>query len=140
MVVLGTFSASACTSVYAVVAGEQEPNPTSHDYCEEVNMHLDEFDSAVWRNYLDDEFEGSSGAIFAAKKVSGLVKRAENQGVDLGNPDAVWFTNLRLAARGFVALADAESGYYSEEDIILYLGRIDLYFNTARDECSKRVA
>jgi hypothetical protein len=30
--------------------------------------------------------------------------------------------------------------YPQEEDTILYLGRVDLYFDTASDECAKRVA
>lgn len=110
------------------------------DYCDEIVALLDEFDEIAIDGYFNDDAGSLEKFIFNAKQISGLVLRAENDGVDLSSPDAEWFKNLRVSARAFITLAEADPNTFSDEELAEYLERILGWYDFAGEECRVVVA
>jgi hypothetical protein len=110
------------------------------DYCDEIVELLDEFDAIASDGFFNDDSDSLESLVFNAKKISGLVLRAENEGVDLSSPDAEWFTNLRVSARAFITLAESDPNTFSDEELTEYLERILGWYDFAGEECRVVIA
>lgn len=132
-------STSSCSNFANQPEGLAELNREvlSREYCDEAVELLDKFDSILIENYLGAE-NLSGDLIYSAKEISGLVRRAEFEGVDLRAQEAVWFKNLQTGARAYVALAEANEDEFSVGELEGYLSRIDALFLDARNQCSGR--
>lgn len=109
----------------------------SREYCDEATILLDEFDAILFENLYGDK-NLSEDLLFGAKRISGLVRRAEFEGVNLRSEEAAWFKKLQDGAKAYVLLAESEEDDFSEEELEEYLGRIDTIFSNARAECVGR--
>jgi len=112
----------------------------STDYCDEIVVLLDEFDGIASEGYFSDDSESLEKFVFNAKKISGLVKRAENEGVNLSSTDGEWLKNLQVSARAFITLAEADSNTFSDEELVVYLERIIGWYDFAGEECRVVIA
>lgn len=133
------------TSSCSVIGNQSESQTApkqevlSREYCDEAMTLLDEFDSILFENFYGDE-NLSEDLIYGAKRLSGLVRRAEFEGVDLRSDEAAWFKKLQDGARAYVLLAESDEEVFSQEELEEYLGRIDTIFSNARTECAGRNA
>lgn len=110
------------------------------DYCPEVIELVDEFNAIAFDGYLNDDTDTMNDMAFSAKKMSGLVKRAEREGVDPADPEVSWLKNLGLSADSFVILAQAGPNTFSDEELRGYLERIIRWYDVAGEECRIVVA
>lgn len=122
---------------YSKVDETAETQPLSREYCDEMVELLDKFDEILYANYVGDE-NLSGELVYTARQISGLVRRAEFEGVNLRSNEALWFKKLQTGARAFVLLAESEEGEFSQEELEAYLGQIDSIFSNARGECVGR--
>lgn len=112
----------------------------ANDYCPEIIELVDEFNAIAFDGYLNDGSDTVDDLAFSAKKMSGLVKRAEREGVDLADPEVSWLKNLGLSADSFVILAQAGPNTFSDEELRAYLERIIGWYDVAGEECRIVVA
>ena len=114
--------------------------PVANDYCPEIVELVDEFNAIAFDGYLNDDTDTMDNMAFSSKKMSGLVKRAESEGVDLADPEVSWLKNLGLSADSFVILAQAAPNTFSDEELRGYLERIIGWYDVAGGECRVIVA
>jgi len=114
--------------------------PAANDFCPEVAELVDEFNAIAVDGFLGDDTETLDNLAFSAKKMSALVKRAENEGVDLANAEFSWLKNLGLSADSFVMLSQAGADTLSDEELRGYLERIIGWYDVAAEECRVVVA
>jgi hypothetical protein len=115
-------------------------SPVASDFCPEVVELLDDFNAIAIDGFLNDDSKTLEDMAFNAKKISGLVGRAENQGVDLAAPDSVWFRSLRDSANSFLALVQADPETFSDSEFRTRLERIIGWYEVASSECRSVVA
>jgi len=109
--------------------------PVASDFCPEVVELLDDFNALAIDGFLNDDTKILDDMAFNAKKISGLVGRAENQGVDPAAPDSVWFRSLRDSANSFLVLVQADPETFSDSDLRTRLERIIGWYEVASSEC-----
>ena len=112
----------------------------STDYCDEIVALLDEFDEIAIDGYFNDDSDSLEEFVFNAKQISGLVLRAENEGVDLSSSEAEWLRNLQVSARAFITLAEAPPNTFSDQELAIYFERIIGWYDFAGEECRVVVA
>lgn len=112
--------------------------PTATSFCDEAIELVYDFESLLEENYLGQSVVSSKELIFAAKKISGMVRRAENNGVDLSLPSSRWLYDLKIAARAFVGISEIEHGTYSESEEEQIAEGILARFDNAKAVCIAR--
>lgn len=118
--------------------GSQHPQPS--DFCPEVVELVDEFNASAIDGYLGDDSMTLDNMALSAEKMSVLVKRAESEGVDFSDAEALWLKNLGLSADSFVILAKAGPDTFTDDELRGYLERIIGWYDVAREECRVVVA
>lgn len=119
---------------------ESTSTGNSIDYCDEIVPLLEEFDVIAIDGYFNDDSDSLRKFILNAEKISSVVRKAENNGVDLTSPDAEWFRNLQVSAQAFITLAEAEVGTFTDDELAAYLERIVGWYDYAGEECRVVVA
>lgn len=119
---------------------ESTSTGNSIDYCDEIVALLEEFDGIASDGYFNDDSDSLRKFIVNAQKISGLVRKAENDGVDLKSPDAEWLRNLQVSAQAFITLAEAEVGTFTDDELAAYLERIVGWYDYAGEQCRVVVA
>ena len=130
----------SCTVGSGLPASPFQAAAEAKDYCPEINRLVDEFNAIAFDGYLNDDADTMDDMAFSAKKMSGLVKRAESEGVDLADAEVSWLKNLGLSADSFVILAQAAPNTFSDEELRGYLERIIGWYDVAAEECRVVVA
>ena len=131
---------ASCAVGTGLPASSLQPVPEAKDYCPEIIKLVDEFNSIAFDGYLNDDADTMDDMAFSAKKMSGLVKRAESEGVDLADAEVSWLKNLGLSADSFVILAQAGPDTFSDDELRGYLERIIGWYDVAAEECRVVVA
>ena len=131
---------ASCTFGSGLPAGPFQATPEAKDYCPEIIKLVDEFNAIAFDGYLNDDADTMDDMAFSAKKMSGLVKRAESEGVDLADAEVSWLKNLGLSADSFVILAQAAPNTFSDDELRGYLERIIGWYDVAGGECRVVVA
>ena len=122
------------------LGGRSSLESAAKDYCPEIIELVDEFNAIAFDGYLNDDTETMDNMAFSAKKMSGLVKRAESEGVDLADAEVAWLKNLGLSADSFVILAQAAPNTFSDDELRGYLERIIGWYDVAGEECRVVIA
>lgn len=118
----------------------QPDQPSALDYCAEVVELITEFEGLLSQQSHVEDPPRTDELVFAAKRISGLVRRSENEGVDLSAENARWLAELKLAARAFVASTEIDlSGYSDEQKKGLAKGILER-LDAARLECASSVS
>ena len=131
---------ASCTFGSGLPAGPFQAAPEAKDYCPEIIKLVDEFNAIAFDGYLNDDADTMDDMAFSAKKMSGLVKRAESEGVDLADAEVLGLKNLGLSADSFVILAEAGPETFSDDELRGYLERIIGWYDVAAEECRVVVA
>jgi hypothetical protein len=131
---------SSCAVGSDLPSGTFQAAPEAQDYCPEIINLVDEFNAIALDGYLNDDTDTMDNMAFSAKKMSGLVKRAESEGVDLADAEVAWLKNLGLSADSFVILAQAGPDTFSDDELRGYLERIIGWYDVAGEECRVVVA
>ena len=131
---------SGCASTHPVDSGRDNSALVASDFCPDVVKLLDEFNEIVADGYLNDDSDSLDAFVFNAKKLSGLVLRAENEGVDLSTAEADWLKNLRVSARAFIFLAESDPEAFSDEELEVYLEKILAWYDLASEKCRVVIA
>ena len=118
--------------------GSQHPQPS--DFCPEVVELVNEFNGIAIDGYLGDDSMTLDNMALSAEKMSVLVKRAESEGVDFSDAEALWLKNLGLSADSFVILAKAGPETFTDDELRGYLERIIGWYDVAAEECRVVIA
>lgn len=131
---------ASCTVGTGLLASPLQAVPEAKDYCPEIIKLVDEFNAIAFDGYLNDDADTMDDMAFSAKQMSGLVKRAESEGVDFSDAEALWLKNLGLSADSFVILAKAGPDTFSDDELRGYLERIIGWYDVAAEACRVVVA
>ena len=136
LAVIGFLSVSGCGQPPSSLdSAPTDTDPVASDFCPEVVELLDDFNAIAIDGFLNDDSKTLEDMAFNAKKISGLVGRAENQGVDLAAPDSVWFRSLRDSADSFLGLVQADPETFSDSELRTRLEGIIGWYEVASSEC-----
>lgn len=138
--IMSVFLAGGCTSTLSSKSISGSTATVATDFCPEVAELVDEFNAIAVDGFLGDDSETLDNLAFSAEKMSALVKRAESQGVDFLDDEALWLKNLGLSADSFLVLAQAGPGTFSDEELRMYLERIIGWYDVAAEECRVDIA
>jgi len=131
---------SSCTAGSYGSTSSARVASEAKDFCPEIIELVDEFNDIAYDSYSGDDIDTLEDMTLSAKRMSGLVKRAEREGIDLAKAELLWLKNLGLSADSFVILAQAGPDTFSEEELRGYLERIIGWYDAAADECRVVVA
>ena len=131
---------ASCTVGTGLLASPLQAVPEAKDYCPEIIKLVDEFNAIAFDGYLSDDSMTLDNMALSAEKMSVLVKRAESEGVDFSDAEALWLKNLGLSADSFVILAKAGPDTFSDDELRGYLERIIGWYDVAAEACRVVVA
>jgi len=126
---------SSCSSGVGRGGGGGSHHPEPSDYSPEVVELLDEFNAIAVKGHFSDDSETLDSFVSNAKKMSALVIRAENEGVDLSAVDAVWFREFKKSSEGLIALIGDYEKPFTEEELRTHLERVLGWYAVASNEC-----
>ena len=118
----------------------ERPAQAANSFCPEIAELVDEFNAIAIDGYLGDDSMTLDNLASSAEKMSALVKRAENEGVDLLDVEALWLKNLGLSADSFLVLSQAGPDTFSDDELRMYLERIIGWYDVAAEECRVGIA
>jgi len=115
VLILSTLLVSSCAEPDNLEANNVDA--VAQDYCSEVIEYLDEFYSSVNRGMNDESTDVSAELKITAKKLALLVVSAENAGLDLATPEAVWLIYLNKSSMSLIHLINGEADGLSDDEL-----------------------
>ena len=132
--ILSTLLVSSCAEPNNPDANNADA--VAQDYCAEVIEYLDEFYSSVNRGMNDESTDLSAELKITAKKLALIAVRAENDGLDLATPEAVWLIDLKKSSLSLIHLIDGEADGFSDDELHHLLSRMLYDFSASEEKCS----
>ena len=134
LVFLSIALVSSCSISGQAVEGSAVVRATN--YCPQIIDSLEDFDSAV-ASGMSGRSDDTLAAIEATvQDLTNLVRRAENDGVDLYSPDSIWFGNLKSASIAFLQMVNGDTKHLTETEQQNIVWNILEHFESSALACS----
>ena len=88
----------------------------------------------------DESTDVSAELKITAKKLALIAVRAENDGLELATPEAVWLIYLKKSSLSLIHLIDGEADGLSDDELRKLLSRMLYDFSASGEKCSPREA
>ena len=132
MTALLTVVLVGCARTDAVMPFKEDPVEA---LCWRVVPQIAEFQDAISRSGTGDPEVVVNQATTAAKHVVTVIEIARRQDAEFSDFEWEWIDGLDVAAQAYVAISQGGLADLTDEEALLALTRIDLWFQHAADQC-----